>query len=66
MVELQAVLQKPWRHVEKPNEFETGWRNRVKGLSETATLRGGAPVEGLPDEIYQMREQTGTENTTQM
>ena len=41
-------------------------RIRVKGLGEIAILLGGVPVEGLPVEIYQMREQIGTENTTQM
>ena len=57
--ELDAGLQSPWQYVEKPEEKEAGWRNRVKGKGETAILVGGCPVKGLPDEVYKMRERMG-------
>ena len=57
--ELQAGLQTPWQHVEKPEDKEEGWRNRVRGKGETAILRAGVPVEGLPEEIYNIRDLMG-------
>lgn len=54
--ELKAGLQKPWQFVEKPEEKNEGWRNRIKGKGETAILRAGVPAEGLPEEIYALRD----------
>lgn len=59
--ELKAGLQEPWQFVEEPEEKEEGWRNRVKGKGETAILVGGVPSQGLPEEVYKMREQMGFE-----
>ncbi|NKB39436.1 MAG: 4Fe-4S dicluster domain-containing protein [Gammaproteobacteria bacterium] len=59
--DLKSGLQQTWQFVEKPEEKEAGWRNRVKGKGDTAILVGGVPMDGLPDEVYNMRELMGME-----
>ena len=56
---LTAGLQVPWQYVEEPGETEEGWRNRVKGKGDTAILRAGVPSEGLPEEVYELRDLMG-------
>jgi len=56
---LQDGAQKPWEFVEEPVQHEPGWRNYVKGKGDSDFLMQGIPQEGLPKEIYRMREAMG-------
>ncbi|NKB37631.1 MAG: 4Fe-4S dicluster domain-containing protein [Gammaproteobacteria bacterium] len=57
--ELKDALQTPWQHVKKPDDKNSGWRNRVRGKGETAILQGGVPTQGLPEVIYSLRDRMG-------
>ena len=57
--ELTAGLQQPWEFAEVPTEKDPGWRNRVRGKGDTAILVGGVPSEGLPEEVYALRDLMG-------
>ena len=57
--ELKAGLQKPWDNAIEPDDKSAGWRNRVRGQGHAAFLIQGIPAEGLPEEIYEIREAMG-------
>ena len=57
--ELQATLEEPWATVDPPTVREPGWRNQVRRRADLTDLIHGIPREGLPAEIYRIRELMG-------
>lgn len=57
--QLDEGLQEPWQFVEEPSRRNGDWRNHVGASGHTAHLMQGIPVEGLADEVYEMRRAMG-------